>query len=770
MKKIFILALTLSAALFTSCKQDLAPASIKLDVTEYTADFAGGDFTIAVLSNRDWTASTDADWIHMSHTSEAALNARTYILVTVMPNNGEVRRATITIAANSGDATATYTVIQDESGRVIRTPERFVAFLESAAKQEVTVDFTLGADLDLAGITLPAVDNFIYSLDGEGHTIKNWTSSSSLFGAISASGSVRNLVIDSSCKFTVTAGTDNFGVIAGSNAGTIENVTNKADIVLSSISGGSKGAVCGVNGGTLSNCVNNGKIAYSGAPLAEGVLCVGGITGSSTGSVNNCTNGGEVSLTFNDAVDQTVYAAGICGAAEGGSLSGCTNSAAVTVKTPGSAEDCLLAGGVAAYSDAAISGCNNEGAVSVLAESADGAADGPLHRACAAGIAAYAGKGVTSCNNYGEIALRGGYSAGFGVVGELKIVSSAVAGIAGLVFNSEVSGCNNYGKVKSSVLNIDNAKSNYNTSTRAAIGGIVGNVQGTVSNCVNSGNVEATYITKAHTAALSSNFVTQCGGISGGSYVSADKTVSSIVNCENNAEVKMTCDSKGSNNCLGGIVGWPGAESGQTGAIENCVSSGSVVADGYGLIRVAGVTAGAANVSGGRVSGKINIAGNIVGSYVGGIVGYEAAVYSVKNVNVDGLVIDYTCPTAMNSVIYGIGGLIGQPQNVNGFATGDGCSVLVTINSNHSRDIGFLGGRNTNQNSTNKMTFGAADKPITVRKGCKIVVSGSTVAEIKDASDVEKVVTTSGSIGNLMGALWYDNWGQYFTKHVVYGE
>ena len=61
------------------------------------------------------------------------------------------------------------------------------------------------------------------------------------------------------------------------------------------------------------------------------------------------------------------------------------------------------------------------------------------------------------------------------------------------------------------------------------------------------------------------------------------------------------------------------------------------------------------------------------------------------------------------------------------------------------------------------MTFGSIAKPITVRKGCKIINSGNVVAEIATAEDVDKVVTTSGSVGNLMGALWYDNWGKYFT-------
>ncbi len=57
--------------------------------------------------------------------------------------------------------------------------------------------------------------------------------------------------------------------------------------------------------------------------------------------------------------------------------------------------------------------------------------------------------------------------------------------------------------------NIDNAASNYNTNTRATIGGIVGNQQGTITECVNIGNVEAYWVTSNHNGALNEQFVAQ---------------------------------------------------------------------------------------------------------------------------------------------------------------------------------------------------------------------------------------------------------------------
>ena len=663
---------------------------------------------------------------------------------------------------------------------VIEDGDGLVNYLGSATAP--TLDAFIVNDLDLTGKTVATCASYANAFDGLWHTVGNWNSDGvALFGEIAAGASVSNLKFDASCSVSAPNVLSDFGAVVKTNKGTVDNISFNGKFTVpvigsTSTQDGHFGAIVGVSSGAgsvISNCASGADVSYTGAGLVSSKnLYIGGITGRAEGQVISCSFEGDVLFTYTDAtMTKCLYAAGICGnTSANAAFELCTNKGSVGIVTPGSGNDCLFACGIVGYCGGTIDQCVNEGEVFVYSESADKVADGPLKRACAAGISGYSSKAVTKCTNKGPVTLRGGYSTGFAGVGSLTKVSSVAAGITGLTFNANVSECTNIGTVESILKNIDNTASVYGIDTRATVGGIVGNQQGTIENCENKGRVEAYWVTSAHNAALAQNFVSQAGGITGGSYNSVDKTKSSIISCTNSGTVKMTCDSKGSNNTLGGIVGWPGSESGMTGSITDCNSIGTVIADGFGLIRTGGISGGTGPISGGKVSGTITIAGKIAGSYVGGVVAYCAKDYTVQDVEVDDLVIDYTCSTGMNSVVYGIGGLIGQPQNTDGAVFGQGCSVLVTIKSNHSRDIGFLGGRNTNQNGTNTMTFGTAEKPITVKKGCKIVVNGSTVAEIASSADVDKVVTTSGTVGNLMGALWYSNWGQYFTKYVTYSE
>lgn len=671
---------------------------------------------------------------------------------------------------------------------VIENADALVSYLAGTP----TLDGYIVNDLDLTDKTITTCATFAKTFDGQYHSIGNWSSEAApLFNEISASASVLNLSFDSTCSVTMPSILSDFGAVVKTNKGTVDNVSFNASVSIPAISSSSSqdgrfGTIVGVSSGTgsvISNCVSGSSVAYFGAGLvASNNLYLGGITGRSEGRVSNCLFEGDMLITYTDAtMTKCIYAAGICGNTSANvAFESCTNSGTIGIKTRGSGKDCLVAAGIVGFCGGTINNCNNEGDIFVYSESADETADGPLKRVCVAGISGYSSKAVTNCSNSGKITLRGGYSTGYAGVGSLTLVSSSVAGIVGLTYNASVNNCTNTGIVRSFLSKIDNASSVYSTDTRATIGGIVGNQQGTIQECINAGEVEAKWITSAHNASLKKYFVSQAGGISGGVYNSANKTNSSIIDCIHNGSLTVTCDSRGedktesnsgpSNNAVGGIVGWPGSESGMTGLIQGCSSKGSIVVDGFGLIRVGGISGGTAPISGGSVSGDITIKGKIVGSYVGGVVAYATGAYKVQDVIVDGLTIDYVNSTAMNSVIYGIGGLIGQPQNVSGAVFGEGCSVLTTIKSNHSRDIGFLGGRNTNQNGTNTMTFGSNSKPIIVRKGCKIITNGSTVSEITGAEDVDKVVTTSGSVGNLMGALWYSNWGQYFTKYVTYSE
>ena len=720
MKRTIILAIALFATLFVSCRQGLAPAEIKLDETSFAADFAGDEFTIAVLSNRDWTASADADWLVLRHDSEAALEARTYILVTVMPNSDQARSANIKIEAKSGEASANFTVTQDENGRVIRTADRFIAFLAAAAKSEAANDFRLGADIDLAGQTLPAVDNLIYTFDGEGHSIKNWTSSSSLFGAIAASGAVRNLVIDSSCKLSMPADAELFGFIAGSNAGVIENVTNNADISVSGLCKGYRGAICGENSGSVSNCVNNGRIIFSGAPHTDGSAYVGGVLGRSAGEgskADGCINHGEISLAFNEPLSQSIYAAGVTGAANSGAKTlNCSNSAAVTVRFPGCSTN-AQASGVVCYSGGEITACSNSGAVSLFSESAEGKADGAVKGTGVAGIACYAGwtdNQVFGCNNSGPITLRAGYSLGQQTVGSATKYATNVAGVVGHAYKCALVDCHNSGKVVSEMRNIDDADAVFGTTSRQSAGGIVSSSWGNITTCTNTGDVEVVWVTAAHNATLAKNFVGQIGGISGGDYHS-DQQSSTIENCTNEGDVIITCDSSQSNNAFGGIVGWPGKENAAgLNEVKGCVNKGEVILDGYSKSRIGGISGGATICSKDVNYGKVQLKGGLTSCSVGGIMGFNNFFNMDACENYGDIVSDIKLAGTETSAAGGVAALVGALGNTAQTYTGCkvDCSVSVPEGSAASMILGVMG---QNKAVSTKLEVGTAASPITVK-------------------------------------------------------
>ena len=145
---------------------------------------------------------------------------------------------------------------------------------------------------------------------------------SGLFAIVGVAGVVKNLTIDSSCKFEYY---DTGGAIAGRMYGRIENCKNYAVVkCYYSLAGGIVGELCG--NGVVTGCLNAGNI-YAGIYAAGGI--VGGIA-SEGASIENCTNTAEVGAVYlnpyEDAGEQ-YNAGGIVGEATyGGHLVNVCNS------------------------------------------------------------------------------------------------------------------------------------------------------------------------------------------------------------------------------------------------------------------------------------------------------------------------------------------------------------------------------------------------------------------------------------------------------------
>lgn len=171
---------------------------------------------------------------------------------------------------------------------------------------------------------------------------------------------------------------------------------------------------------------------------------------------------------------------------------------------------------------------------------------------------------VNNCQNYAYIRGKSGYIGGIGGFAYHTTVSNcqntgnvvnsssnvAVGGIMGEIRNnSNVVNCQNSGTVK---LNSSNA-----TGVYAGIGGIVGRAQNdfTITECTNNGVVE---VVRSKAAA----------GIVG---VTNGYGNQIVANCENNGEVRGSCQD------VGGIIGWAYAGSPNTKIYEN-VNRGTIYA------------------------------------------------------------------------------------------------------------------------------------------------------------------------------------------------
>ena len=339
-------------------------------------------------------------------------------------------------------------------------------FLTRAEAAALSDKFTLENDIDMKGATIPSAVSFAGTLDGKGHSIKNATINASLF--LDLIGTVRNLVIDSSCKITAGA---QFGTIVLNNGGVLENCRNCADITVSAGTSSVVGGLVCMNKGQIKDCENAGKLtleASNGAPVIGGIAAftsesmsgnvnsgaitisletsgkisksaepattigadvvptIGGICGvsffgtSKDKGFTKCDNNADVSLTYKKGDFQRSRVAGICGTSIAGTISECTNNGKVTVTySLGSAQSTgsqLWAAGIT---------------------------NGNTYEFNKAGTYAYAV--ITTCTNTGEITLDTDCnSCGYNYLG--GIVSTADIETTG-AFDQPVSGCINNGKV-----------------------------------------------------------------------------------------------------------------------------------------------------------------------------------------------------------------------------------------------------------------------------------------------------------------------------------
>lgn len=405
-------------------------------------------------------------------------------------------------------------------------------------------------DINLADITLTPCESLGYTLDGMGHSLKNWNVTAPMITTATAESVIKNIVIDETCTISPVPG--RFGALAGTASGLVENCVNKAPVSATNNESTQYqcGALVGRLEGTMKNCVNSGEITFvlsnSTTPSAEAQTnYVGGLVGilgqpqsdPSVIRMEGCRNEGNVNYKVVGSLDGNTsrIAHGFIGGLFG----------ATGVNKPAASE---TSGYVRNYG--IVKDCENTGNVEFLHP--DG---GSGMYAMTGGISGYVEGVLDGCINRGAVSYKNSAT-----IGNAK---PALGGIAGAIAHS-ASNCTNYGDVFISGMFANGSSETANTalgmkySTLGGCFGCVGVDATSIDNCDNEGKVTADT-----QMAASSSSAFSYGGIVG-YYVSGGE----LKNCDNKGDMTITSQSKTAD--VGGVVGRSKA------AVSSCTNSGKV--------------------------------------------------------------------------------------------------------------------------------------------------------------------------------------------------
>lgn len=403
----------------------------------------------------------------------------------------------------------------------------------------------LGNDIDMTGVeNLPYFSlNEGALFDGQGFAITNWETQAALIGQ--NFGTVKNVVIDNSCKVTFDmSNTDAtpHAVVVAENLGVVSGCVNNANITVEagdvtknryvgSIVGllavsNADGKVKNINA-RVENCINNGKIKLTLNSYTGGWFFAGGIVGSyyeyktfGEGGLFNCVNNGNLEVNVGTIGNKSAVGGLIGGA---GALE--TTSAFCTIK------DCVNNGAVT-YN---ITTVNNNSYIGGIAGS------------CAAHV-------VNTTNN-GDVTVT---------VPELGQVWFRTGGVVG-DFAGNLTNVHNSGKVNVSLTTQAGKKAT------PQIGGVAAYHKSStvaITNSTNSGEVNVT------TSLISSLYV---GGIL--AQYSSNKVT--MTDCENGGDITVVntayTSGTGSRVWTAGIVA---DVSKADTTIEGCVNRGAISLSG----------------------------------------------------------------------------------------------------------------------------------------------------------------------------------------------
>lgn len=320
MKSRYLSAILSFLAVFgcNKLKQEAAPI-LKLSVSETFVNPVGEDLSITLLTDQDWTAASEAEWLDVLPLSGLASDSKQSIVISVQENDTDKERIGKVIfrTASLEQSVILHQDVPSESalrGRgteeypyIISIPAHFKEVRESMAKGSTTY-VCLGADIDMKDVTFRPFNNQspydkVIHFDGKGFTISNLTCHAKtypgFFGILN--GSCSNLeIIDASIENDEAP----CGIIAASAPDHV--VLNNVHVSgkVRSGKGGVAGLIGTVCGATIENCTADIDVSSS-------QHYVGGLVGQ--------VKSGKL-MVRNSSVSGRIYGEGKVGGLVGGSL------------------------------------------------------------------------------------------------------------------------------------------------------------------------------------------------------------------------------------------------------------------------------------------------------------------------------------------------------------------------------------------------------------------------------------------------------------------
>ena len=569
----------------------------------------------------------------------------------------------------------------------------------------------------------------------EGTTITEFTNSGNInytaedanavyIGGVVASNTVSGIVLDNCHStggtITYTGATYNgnqyIGGVVGFSQKEISNCTNAATLNIGGSFARTANNYNGIGGivGSMSadapitNCLNTGNVNYSQQITDYGYTFVGGVAGRTAGSITNSSNGGTVTITGKNSANNPFYG-GVVGSTDSTnehsitgkySSASATNYGAVVINTSVQSNKYIYVGGVAGrlHTNGNMT-ATNSGTITVTTLSCTqlylggltGLANGPINSGSqnlASGDISIAGLTSSQGSCFGGLAGKSVSTITGNNAGDVVVTSGSSVGrdyaVGGIVGDAEgaLSSCTNSGLVSNA------APMSGGASYWMQIGGVAGwsNTSATITSCHNTGNVINT--------GNSGGYIT-IGGIS-----SENKAL--ISNSDNTGNVTNSGNSgNGRPIAIGGVVGYAhaagltscsnGTSSAVGGTISNSGTSATVYDDenkvpGIAIGGVAGMNDGY-TITTCYNKGEVTNAGASPSSYivVGGLVGlskggstYVAPCYNTGAVSNSGLVGAKDLETPDNDKWVDVGGLIGLAFEAN---TLSGTSSVYNYNS-----------------------------------------------------------------------------------------